>query len=164
MIIRNAGFNDIPVIQQLVHIVWPETYVGIISKEQIEYMLNLFYSDEALREQIAKGDHFIIAEADNQPVGFASYSLKPGRSGIYRLNKLYVLTGKQGNGTGKSLLETIFSEIINNNGSSLELNVNRHNKAVSFYEHVGFKILHEEDIDIGNSFFMNDYVMIKSFS
>jgi ribosomal protein S18 acetylase RimI-like enzyme len=39
------------------------------------------------------------------------------------------------------------------------VNVNRHNKALHFYEKYGFKIIREEDIDIGEGYFMNDYVM-----
>jgi ribosomal protein S18 acetylase RimI-like enzyme len=41
----------------------------------------------------------------------------------------------------------------------LELNVNRQNTAIGFYKKLGFKIIAEEDIPIGNGFFMNDYVM-----
>jgi ribosomal protein S18 acetylase RimI-like enzyme len=37
--------------------------------------------------------------------------------------------------------------------------VNRHNRALHFYEKQGFKIIREEDIDIGSGYFMNDYVM-----
>jgi ribosomal protein S18 acetylase RimI-like enzyme len=37
--------------------------------------------------------------------------------------------------------------------------VNRENKAIGFYNKLGFTIIAEEDIPIGNGFFMNDYVM-----
>jgi ribosomal protein S18 acetylase RimI-like enzyme len=40
------------------------------------------------------------------------------------------------------------------------LNVNRNNKALGFYQKFGFVILREEDIDIGNGYFMNDYIMV----
>ncbi|MGZ8545109.1 MAG: GNAT family N-acetyltransferase, partial [Flavisolibacter sp.] len=43
----------------------------------------------------------------------------------------------------------------------LRLNVNRNNSARSFYEKLGFEMIGEEDIDIGNGYFMNDYVMEK---
>jgi hypothetical protein len=39
--------------------------------------------------------------------------------------------------------------------------MNRNNKARQFYEKNGFIIIKEEDIDIGNNYFMNDYVMEK---
>jgi len=47
--------------------------------------------------------------------------------------------------------------------TSLTLNVNRHNKARFFYEKYGFVIIGEEDIDIGEGYFMNDYIMELSF-
>jgi hypothetical protein len=44
----------------------------------------------------------------------------------------------------------------------LELNVNRHNPATVFYQKMGFEIVYSEDIDIGQGFWMNDYVMRKT--
>ena len=41
----------------------------------------------------------------------------------------------------------------------LELNVNRNNSAVGFYQHLGLKILRQGDFHIGNGFYMNDYIM-----
>ena len=66
---------------------------------------------------------------------------------------------QQSNGVGKSLLNFILSEIKSSQSRKLILNVNRHNSAVQFYLKQGFAILKEEDIAIGNGFFMNDFVM-----
>ena len=38
-------------------------------------------------------------------------------------------------------------------------NVNRNNKAVGFYEHMGMKKSREGDFPIGNGYYMNDYIM-----
>jgi hypothetical protein len=43
---------------------------------------------------------------------------------------------------------------------TLDLNVNRYNKAKSFYEKMGFAVAYEEDIPIGK-YWMNDFVMRK---
>jgi diamine N-acetyltransferase len=48
--------------------------------------------------------------------------------------------------------------MIASNVSILDLNVNRHNPAKSFYEKIGFTVLREEDVPIG-PYWMNDYVM-----
>jgi hypothetical protein len=53
-----------------------------------------------------------------------------------------------------------------NNAWNLKLNynnsnVNRYNNALAFYQKLGYEILKEEDIDIGEGFFMNDFVMLK---
>ena len=41
----------------------------------------------------------------------------------------------------------------------MELNVNRNNKALQFYAHMGRRKLREGDFPIGNGYYMNDYIM-----
>jgi GNAT superfamily N-acetyltransferase len=126
-------------------------------------MLELIYSKDALTNQVEYLHHaFIIVYENDSAVGFASYSLKIDMDQtIYRLHKLYVLPGQQGKGTGKLLLNYIIDEIKQAGANTLELNVNRHNIAFHFYIKLGFTIAREEDIDIGEGYFMNDYVMEK---
>ena len=127
-------------------------------------MLNLIYSREALNKQMLdQGHRFIIAEDNGKPIGFASFSPKTDNPNIFRLHKLYVLPALHRKGIGKTLVEYILKALIKKQVSDFELNVNRHNNAVLFYKKLGFKILYEEDIDIGNGFFMNDYVMNYTF-
>jgi ribosomal protein S18 acetylase RimI-like enzyme len=72
-----------------------------------------------------------------------------------------VLPNQQQKGIGKLLLEAIYSEIRKNGAGSIELNVNRFNNALAFYQKLGYEILKEEDIDIGKGYFMNDYILFK---
>ena len=158
--IRNATVNDIDLIRELTFKVWPQTYSSIISKEQIDYMLEMMYSKKSLADQIAEGSKFIIVQDNNKPVGFASY--KQVESAIYKLDKIYILKTQQGKGTGKFVIEYILQQIKNEGASSLQLQVNRHNKnAKSFYKKNGFSVIQEADFEIGNGYFMNDYVMEK---
>ena len=158
--IRNATVNDIDLIRELTFKVWPQTYSSSISKEQIDYMLEMMYSKKSLADQIAEGSKFIIVQDNNKPVGFASY--KQVESAIYKLDKIYILKTQQGKGTGKFVIEYILQQIKNEGASSLQLQVNRHNKnAKSFYEKNGFSVIQEADFEIGNGYFMNDYVMEK---
>ncbi|HQW45417.1 MAG TPA: GNAT family N-acetyltransferase, partial [Chitinophagaceae bacterium] len=80
---------------------------------------------------------------------------------IFKLHKIYVLTSQQGKGTGRFLIDYIISQIRPMGATSLQLQVNRDNAAKSFYEKLGFVILKEADFDIGNGYFMRDYVMEK---
>ena len=131
--IRNATVNDIDLIRELTFKVWPQTYSSSISKEQIDYMLEMMYSKKSLADQIAEGSKFIIVQDNNKPVGFASY--KQVESAIYKLDKIYILKTQQGKGTGKFVIEYILQQIKNEGASSLQLQVNRHNKnAKSFYK------------------------------
>lgn len=156
--IRNVSLPEIPVIRQLIYQTWPETYKDILSKEQIGYMLDMIYSDASLTKQIMKDNHrFIIAYENNEPLALSDYSLiEPG---IYKIHKIYVLPQSQGKGLGKLLINYIKKQIEPEQATALHLNVNRYNKARQFYEHLGFKVIAEEDIDIGSGYFMNDYIM-----
>ncbi|MDX2048977.1 MAG: GNAT family N-acetyltransferase [Chitinophagaceae bacterium] len=161
--VEKVNVPAIPLIRELAMKVWPQTYSSILTREQVDYMLEMIYSEASLQEQISeKGHQFVIAYDDKEPVAFASYSpLTEGDSRIFRLHKIYILPGQQGKGIGKKMLDDISADIIPLGAEILELNVNRYNPAKSFYEKIGFAVFREEDIDIGNGYFMNDYVMRK---
>ena len=55
MKLTKININKIPIIQQLAREIWEEHYIKIISQEQIDYMLELFYSDERIRSEIEEG-------------------------------------------------------------------------------------------------------------
>ena len=157
--IRNASIADIPLIRELTFKVWPQTYSAIITKEQIDFMLQMMYSEVSLTEQMNNGNRFIIINDTNEPVGFAAYQeIEPT---LFKLHKIYILATQQGKGTGKFLIDHIVHTIKQLGAVSLQLQVNRNNKAKDFYEKLGFTIIQESDFDIGNGFFMNDYVMEK---
>ncbi|MFT3947687.1 MAG: GNAT family N-acetyltransferase [Agriterribacter sp.] len=160
---RKCTTADIDLIRELTFKIWPATYSAIIAPGQIEYMLDMMYSEAALKEQLHQKQHiFIILYHNDTPAGFASYSVKePGKINGYKLHKIYVLPQKQGLGLGKKMVDFIIGDIIPHGAKTLELNVNRSNKAKGFYESIGFSVIKEEDIDIGNGYFMNDFVMEK---
>jgi ribosomal protein S18 acetylase RimI-like enzyme len=158
--IQKADSSQIDLIRKLASEIWPGTYHNILSAAQIEYMMELIYSESALKNQIEnKHDQFIIVYDDEKPVGFASFSRKDGRT--FKLHKIYVHQKMQGKGIGKQIIDYVIHEILKENAEQLDLDVNRHNPARSFYEKLGFYILKEQDTDIGNGYFMNDYVMRK---
>jgi diamine N-acetyltransferase len=162
--IHSADINDINEIGFLAQQIWPVAYKDILSRDQLVYMMNLFYSPDSLTRQMTDQKHiFLLLEEDEQPVGFASYS-PLASTNIYKLHKLYVLADRQGQGLGKIILDYIVEEIRSKAAVSLLLNVNRNNKARFFYEKLGFSVIAEEDIDIGNNYFMNDYVMEKKIN
>lgn len=159
MTIRKAYPADIPLIRDMAYKIWPLTYGNILSQEQIDYMLGWFYSEKELHEQMEKHTEFIIAYDGVHAVGFASFSLSAPQ--LYKLHKIYVLPSQQGKGTGRYIIDQLEKAMKAKGATVLQLNVNRHNTAKSFYEKLGFEVIKEEDIDIGSGYFMNDYVMEK---
>ena len=160
--IRKAAQGDIPLIRELCFKVWPQSYASILSQEKIDYMLDLMYSSDSLEKQMDSGSQFIFVYEDEEPVGFAAYFEKAPT--IFKLDKIYILPSQQGKGTGKFVIGYILDEIKQRGATSLQLQVHRLNKARNFYEKLGFVIIDEKDFDIGNGFFMNDYVMEKVLS
>jgi diamine N-acetyltransferase len=157
--IRPGELEDINTIGFLAQQIWPGTYGSILPAEQLQYMLNLFYSPASLRKQMMEDRHqFLIVEHEEEAIGFASWSATT-EPGVYKLQKLYVLPGQQGKGLGRTLLQYIYEAIQPEGANTLRLNVNRYNRARQFYEKMGFTVVKEEDVAIGNNYFMNDYVM-----
>jgi diamine N-acetyltransferase len=159
-IFKKATDKDIKAIREIANKTWFVTYTDIIGLEQTEFMFELIYNENALAKQMEEGQVFILQSVEEKPVAFASYSIKDVEKKIYKLNKIYLDPAFQGGGYGKKMLVEIESQIKNLGGKILELNVNRYNKARFFYEKVGFEVILEEDIPIGN-YWMNDFVMRK---
>ncbi len=156
--IRKATITELPTIKQLALDIWPATYSSILSQDQLDYMLTLFYSDAALQKDFDKpGYSFFILDYDKQDAGFAGLEIKNDETA--HLHKIYLSPYYQGKGLGKKLIYFIIDFAKNAGARSLTLNVNRYNKAIQFYEAVGFAISKEVDVEIGNGYFMNDYVM-----
>lgn len=157
--IRKATAADIPLIRELVFKIWPQTYAAILSQDKIGYMLEYMYSESSLEKQMNEGSEFIIIYDQEEPIGYAAYL--PKSPVVYKLDKIYVLPTLQGKGVGKVIINYVIDEIKKRGATVLQLQVYRQNKARYFYEKLGFVIIEEKDFDIGNGFFMNDYVMEK---
>jgi len=155
--IQQADTIHIPVIRKLAYDIWPAAYGTILSAGQLEYMLQLIYSEEALARQMKDGQQFYIAYSNQQPVGFVAFGQYDTIT--YKLHKIYLLPQMQGQGAGKQLLQFVIDKVKENTASTLILNVNRQNPAFYFYKKMGFNIAEEVNIDIGEGYFMNDYIM-----
>lgn len=160
--VRIAEPEDAALIQDLAETTWWPTYEPIVGAEQVSYMLEFFYSTNVVAEQIRSGAQTYLLLYDGQtPVGFAAYSPREEDPHVYKLHKLYCLPAEQGKGYGRILLSAVEQAVLAAGEHILDLNVNRYNKAKTFYEHLGFHIIYEEDIKIGQGYEMNDYVMRK---
>ncbi|WP_346239174.1 GNAT family N-acetyltransferase [Niabella insulamsoli] len=163
MEIRKASINELAVVRQLAQEIWPSVYSSIISAAQINYMLDLFYNKETLSQDFYKpGYSFFLLNIDGNDSGFAGVEQKDDET--WHLHKIYLSAATRGKGLGKILLHHVETFAKNHQAKYMTLNVNRFNKAQFFYQKCGYEILKEEDIDIGNGFFMNDFKMRKSLA
>lgn len=158
-----ANTADIDAIQKVAHQTWPETFGDILSKEQIDYMLEMMYSTTSLITQMGEEGHrFVLARKSGVDIGYASFELNYKKLNKTKIHKIYVLPDTQGTGVGRSLISYIEQEAKNNADKKLLLHVNRDNKAVKFYEHIGFTVEGTQDLPIGNGFLMEDFIMEKN--
>ncbi len=151
--------EQLKIVIDLTKKIWPVAYGEILSKAQLDYMIDKFYNETALRELIQKGHVFYLAQDDKDNyVGFVSYKInsEPNKT---KIHKIYVLRQTQGTGLGKQFFELVKEKAIENNQKAIFLNVNKYNNAINFYTKLGFVKVKDEVIDIGNGYVMDDYVM-----
>jgi diamine N-acetyltransferase len=156
----HAGTNDIPVLQKLAEEVWWKHYPEIIGESQVKYMLDLFYSEQALTEQmITKGHQFFFINDGESKVGFISVEEK---TDCLFINKFYILPTLQGKSIGTitySAIKEMYKHL-----KLARLTVNRQNfKSINFYFKLGFKIEQVIDIPIDGGFVMNDFIMMHQW-
>lgn len=160
--VTEAKPEEYNIIQQIVHITWPIAYGEILSKTQLDYMLALFYSLEALQNNVKNGHHFFFAKEDDKVLGFMGIEHNYNNDKATKIHKIYILPEAQGKGVGKLLIQKAEEQAKLNNLNKLSLNVNRQNKAQAFYRKLGFEIIAQEDIEIGEGYLMEDFIMEKA--
>lgn len=166
--IRRASALDIPLIRRMADVAFRSTYRSILSPEQLDYMMDWMYSESSLKVQTeAPGKEFYLAEMPDgdavRAVGYVSFEeegLTPDGRKQFHLQKLYILPEFQGEGIGCALMGHVKERLgeLCPDGFRIELNVNRFNKAVGFYERLGMVRDRQGDFSIGNGYFMNDYI------
>jgi GNAT superfamily N-acetyltransferase len=150
-----AEVSDIPKIQQLAAEIWYEHYPAIIGVEQVAYMLNKNYSTASLQQQVGQGQQFYYIEWQQEQVGFMSVSTSQKEGFIH---KFYILSEHHGKQVGSEAFLSLCDMLPQI--TSWKLQVNRQNfKAINFYFKCGFYISEVADFDIGDGYFMNDFIM-----
>lgn len=155
MEIIEANPEHFPLIEDLIHKVWEPTYRHLVYQQQIVKMEKLMHGRDAYEQQQAEGHHFFLALEDGELLGFVSfYILNEG----VKIPKLYIDADSRKKGVGKALLQFVERFAKDQQLKFIELNVNRHNKALYFYRRYGFYIKASVDIP-WHEFWLNDYVM-----
>ncbi len=150
--------NIADIVSELATMIWNEWYNGILSQEQIDYMLNTYHSKESIEREMDEGYEFVIMKEGDMNIGYLSFH-DEGDS-IY-ISKLYLLKDFRGKGHGRRMFD-IVDNYARDKGIHREyLRVNRKNATVDVYKRCGFEITDEVKTDIGNGFFMDDYIMEK---
>jgi len=153
--------DDIDTLIPLAYRIWHAHYPGIITPEQIDYMLERGYTRPVILDEINnQGVIWLAIKSGDTMIGFAA--LGPYAPQSMKLHKLYLLPEYHGAGIGARALAEVERIARDNAASTLVLNVNKHNsRAIHAYKRAGWKVAEEVVADIGNGFVMDDFVMTK---
>lgn len=161
MEIQLATTADLPLIRELAEEVWWAHYPEIITGEQIRFMLDEWYSLEALSHQMTElGHQFWLIKPEEADQARGYLSIGPDKSpGNYYLHKFYL--ANRGQGIGARAFLAVLDQLPD--WHTVRLNVNRRNfRSVNFYYKMGFIIESNLDLVVGDGrFVMDDFVMIK---
>jgi len=152
--------RDIAAVIDLAGVIWRHHYPGIVSMEQIDYMLAQRYTPALIRAQMQSGNAWWDkAVLDGRMIGFAQYE---PYDGSMKLDKLYVHQDCQRQGYGGRMLAHVEDEARRRGFGAVRLNVSRRNpKSIAAYRKYGYEAVDTVVADIGRGFVMDDYVMEK---
>ena len=158
-----ATEKDIPLIQDLAKRSWENAYADILSKGQMEFMLNTMYSEAEIAEHLKNLNYhyyLVFDEILNVFDGFLGYE-NHYENQTTKLHRIYLVPESKGKGLGKKTLEFLNEKTLESGDNRIILNVNKYNSAKKFYESQGYKVYDEGVFDIGNGYVMDDFLMEK---
>ena len=157
--ITKATIKDIHLIQDLAQKSWRSHYPGIISHEQIDFMLDLMYSEEEITSQFNNPNYhyYLLGNEENfyGIMGFENHY----EQNTTKLHRIYITEDGKGKGLGKEAIQFLKNQILEVGDQRIILALNKQNPSYHFYLSQGFKVYEEGVFDIGNSFVMDDYLM-----
>lgn len=145
-------------VAELAEKIWNECFTDIISKGQIEYMVEKFQSYSAMKEQVKNQGYRYFEVLENGEIcGY--FAIKPENDSRLFLSKLYLEKNSRGKGISSEMFARVFSEAEKCGKKSVYLTVNKYNdRAVEVYRHKGFKLADSVVTDIGNGYVMDDFI------
>lgn len=142
---------------KVAEVVWREANVAFCTPEQVEYMIEMFQSYEAVMGQLVHGYRYFLVEEEGEILAY--FGVQPQGERLF-LSKFYILKEHRGKGIFTMGLNFMAELCREQQLDTIYLTVNRNNNhACEVYLHKGFRIAEEAVADIGCGFVMDDYIM-----
>ena len=155
--IKRVDRDNVDKLAEVANGIWHEYFTPLLGIEQVEYMVDKFQSVKGITNQLDNGYEYYFALSDNEVAGY--FGVQPQDESLF-LSKLYLKKEFRGKGVATKMLENIKQIAKNYSKDKITLTVNRYNHhTIEVYKHFGFDIIKEQKADIGNGFYMDDYVM-----
>lgn len=150
--------SDILGVSRLAHEIWREHYRALLTPDKLEYMLQKMLTPGPIAEQIAQGYVYSFVCRTGRPIGFIAYRLNDPAPRMF-VSKIYLLREERGKGYFHQILHHLAETARKARQECLWLTVARTNPSRQAYLACGFRIISEQDADIGSGYKMCDYVM-----
>lgn len=148
MLFTDFTEKDYETLYDFMRPIWLETYGDFLPAEQIEYLLQKYFSLQGLA-------HFRALGYKYQKIADAGVLVTVDRGEEIYLDKLYLSPSQRGHGYAKAVFEALKEA-----GKDITLNVNQSNeRAVRCYLKNGFVIERSTDILLENGMINRDYEM-----
>lgn len=151
------GEADVRRMTKVAEVVWREANTAFCTPEQVEYMIEMFQSYEAVSGQLVHGYRYFLVEEAGEILAY--FGVQPQGERLF-LSKFYILKEHRGKGIFSLGLEYMCGLCRELQLDTIYLTVNRRNfHACEVYLHKRFRIAEEAVADIGCGFVMDDYIM-----
>lgn len=153
MVVRNVKKEDLRAVAEIAINGWKTAYSGIIDNEYLENLSIEENYQKRLNDYTENG--FVVAELNNEIVGFCRYTLENLFSKEYteidgEISAIYVKPELKRNGIGRKLFEYVFNEFKKNGNKKIILWCLKENyPSRAFYEKMGGILCGESTITRG---------------
>jgi len=166
--IRRATSGDAELIADLSRSTFLETFASQNTKENMDKFMNEQFTREKLMKEVgAQQNIFLIAEIDDEAVGYARMREVPNPAGLdslpaIELARIYSVQSRIGKGIGSALMKKCIEVAQQEKKQVLWLGVWEKNEhAISFYERWGFEKFSEHEFVLGDDV-QTDWLMKKA--
>ena len=133
-----------------------ELYDPMLGKEQNDYILNKYQTEKAFAEQFDRGYNYYWAKYEGKNVGMLGFY--PIENKMY-LSKLYLDKQYRGKKIGRKMFDFLVNFTRDKGLKSIFLKVIKKNEnTIKIYEHLGFVKIREERSNIGQGYFLDEFV------
>lgn len=156
-LIKAEDPEKITAIAALANDIWHEHFTDIIGEDQVNYMVDKFQSYPAISDQISNGYEYYQIYSGQV---FSGYTGIKEENGCLFLSKLYIKKDCRGQHISTRVLQYLTSLCRERGLSKLWLTCNKYNAhTLAVYKHFGFSVVREQKADIGNGYYMDDYIL-----
>ncbi len=168
LIVRPSRSDEITVLAELAARWFSDAFAKDNTPEDLEAYLSTAMTPEKFEEEFAdENSLFLIAESDNEVVGYARLRFLARSDAIeasapVELHRLYAAGDRKGAGIGSALLKECCKQSVERGCDVMWLGVWEHNpSAIAFYERKGFRTVGGHQFLLGASV-QNDRIMQRA--